>query len=227
MTKVRPMQVSFSYHVSYTCDWFHDRPLPSLNASSKPEKKFWNITELLAEERENEYYEPPPRKQQYLQKKVLVRDILNDKIQGFVTIRGGREKLSAKKNSRAQNKFGYCVQNCAPGKHQISDYTKAQIAEFYGINEEGVDAFLDKMPARTLNSTTFHSEETISTAYLKWLMVKRGFVDFEITHFLWYKFSDHPRAFIEPLLQLRHRLKKEGNHAAAEAVKLIVNSDYG
>jgi uncharacterized protein (DUF3820 family) len=114
----------------------------------------------------------------------------------------------------------------------VSDYTKAQIAEFYGLDDdnddgEGVKKYLEKQPARTLNSTSFHSEETVSTAYLRWLMKKRGFVDFEVTHFLWYKFNDHPRQFIEPLLQLRHRLKQEGNLAAAEALKLIVNSDYG
>jgi hypothetical protein len=228
MTAVRPEQVTFSYDVSYTCDWFHDTPLPSLTGSS--EKTFCNISELLAAERADEYYEPPPRQQQYLKKETLIRDIVAGTIQGFVTIRGGREEGGGGGGGAAnvaQQHFGYCVQNFAPDKSQISDYTKAQIAEFYGLDPEGVDAFLDKQPPRTLNSTTFHTEETISTAYLRWLMKHRGFVDFEITHFLWYKFASHPRSFIEPLLQLRHRLKKEGNVAAAEAVKLIVNSDYG
>ena len=223
MSAVRPRQVTFSYHTSYTCDWFHDTPLPSLSPSST--STFCNIAELLAAERADEYYEPPPRQQQYLKKSVLVRDIVAGKIEGFVTLRGGRERL--KSTNLAQRQFGFCVQNFAPSRSQISDYTKAQIAEFYGLDEEGVNSFLDKQPPRTLNSTTFHTEETISTAYLRWLIKHRGFVDYEITHFLWYKFSAHPRSFIEPLLQLRHRLKKEGNVAAAEAVKLIVNSDYG
>ena len=225
MTAVRPSQVTFSYHVSYTCDWFHDTPLPSLNEGVEG-PTYRNVTELLAAERGQEFYEPPPRQQQFLKKSVLVRDIVAGKIQGFVTLRGGRE--SKKKNSTpAQKHFGCCVQNYAPSSREISDYTKSQIAEYYGLDEEGVEAFLAKQPSRTLNSTTFHAEETISTAYLCWLIKHRGFVDFEITHFLWYKFGSQPREFIESLLQLRHRLKKEGNVAAAEAVKLIVNSDYG
>ena len=225
MTAVRPSQVTFSYHVSYTCDWFHDTPLPSLNEGVDG-PTYRNVTELLAAERGQEFYEPPPRQQQFLKKSVLVRDIVAGKIQGFVTLRGGRE--SKKKNSTpAQKHFGCCVQNYAPSSREISDYTKSQIAEYYGLDEEGVEAFLAKQASRTLNSTTFHAEETISTAYLCWLIKHRGFVDFEITHFLWYKFGSQPREFIESLLQLRHRLKKEGNVAAAEAVKLIVNSDYG
>jgi hypothetical protein len=226
MTAVRPSQVSFSYHVSYTCDWFHDTPLPSLDddgGGAAP--TYHNITELLAAERADEFYEPPPRQQQFLKKSVLVRDIVAGKIQGFVTIRGGRE--SKRKSGPAQKHFGCCVQNYAPSSRQISDYTKSQIAEYYGLDEEGVEAFLAKQAPRTLNSTTFHAEETISSAYLCWLIEHRGFVDFDITHFLWYKFGSQPRTFIESLLQLRHRLKKEGNVAAAEAVKLIVNSDYG
>lgn len=235
MSAVCPEQVTFAYDVSYSCEWFHDVPLPSLDESGdgNNKKTYCNITELLVAEREKEFYQPPPPKQEYLKTDVLVRDIVAGKIEGFVTLRGGRErgkKSERRKNplsTLARDHFGFCVQNYAPRKDQISEYTKTQIGEYYGLDEEGVDKFLDKQPSRTLNSTTFHSEETISTAYLRWLIVHRGFVDFEITHFLWYKFAAHPRSFIEPLLQLRHRLKKEGNIAAAEAVKLIVNSDYG
>jgi hypothetical protein len=227
MTCVRPAQVTFAYHTSLSCDWFHDRPLPSLDPVKAAEGKFYyNINELLAEERSKEYYEPPSPTQKFFDKTKLVEDIAAGKIDGFVTLKGGRER-SANGNNPASRHFGFCVQNYAPTVDQVSDYTKAQIAEFYGLDEDGVKKFLEKQPARTLNSTTFHSEETVSTAYLRWLMKERGFVDFEVTHFLWYKFNDHPRQFIEPLLQLRHRLKQEGNVAAAEALKLIVNSDYG
>jgi len=58
-------------------------------------------------------------------------------------------------------------------------------------------------------------------------MKERQFCDFEITHFLWYKFGHHSRKFIEPLLQLRHEMKKEGNLPAAEVLKLILNGAYG
>ena len=229
MSSVRPRQVTFSYHTSYACDWFHNRPLPSLDPERAAEGKFYyNISELLAEERGEDFYEPPSPTQTFLNKKKLVADIADGKIDGFVTLRGGRERgEKTKRANRASKNFGYCVQNYAPTNDQISEHTKEQIAEFYGLDEDGVNSFLRKQPPRTLNSTTFHSEETISTAYLLWLIRERGFRDFEITHFLWYKFNDHPRQFIEPLLQRRHLLKQQGNIAAAEALKLIVNSDYG
>jgi hypothetical protein len=233
MSRIRPQQVTFHYDASLSCDWFHDRPLPSLDATRAAAggKFYYNISELLAEERASEFYEPPSPTQKFIDKTQLVEDIAAGKIDGFVTIRGGREVDNNDDNPALRN-FGFCVQNYAPRPDQVSDYTKAQIAEFYGLDDdnddgEGVKKYLEKQPARTLNSTSFHSEETVSTAYLRWLMKKRGFVDFEVTHFLWYKFNDHPRQFIEPLLQLRHRLKQEGNLAAAEALKLIVNSDYG
>jgi len=44
---------------------------------------------------------------------------------------------------------------------------------------------------------------------------------------LWYKFGHHSRKFIEPLLQLRHEMKKQGNLPAAEVLKLILNGAYG
>jgi hypothetical protein len=119
------------------------------------------------------------------------------------------------------------VQNYAPTPEQVSPFTKQQMSEFNGISLEEVDELIAKQPPRTLNSTTFHQEETISTNYLKWLIKERNFVDFDITHFLWFKFGSHTRDFIEPLLQLRHEMKKMGNLAAAEILKLLVNGHYG
>jgi hypothetical protein len=222
LTRVRPQQVVFAYHRSFTCDWFHNKPIPSLSPITTT---YATILELLVAERADTFYQPAPSRQQYLSKEVLVKDITDGKIDGFVTLRGGRENFHT--SSEPGKRFGFCVQNYAPSMDQISDYTKQQISEFYGLPADGVKAFVEKSQARTLNSTTFHAEETISTAYLRWLMKERHFVDFDITHFLWYKFDQHPRDFIEPLLQRRHELKKEGNVAAAEAVKLIGNSDFG
>jgi hypothetical protein len=227
MTSVRPYNVSFTYSRSFACDWMHGQLLPSFNQSeSKEPKFFYNIVEQLAAERSDDFYDPPSVTQKYFDKKKLVQDIVAGRLDGFVTLRGGRERGEGSRKSPINN-FGFCVQNYAPSRDQISQYTKEQIAEFHGLDEEGVSKYLSRQPARTLNSTTFHSEETISSAYLRWLVKKRNFCDFDITHFLWYRFDSHPREFIEPLLQRRHKLKQEGNIAAAEAIKLIVNSDYG
>jgi hypothetical protein len=222
MSKVRPDQVTFHYHTSYSCELTHGKRLKSLD-NPLSEKTYYNIQELLSCERPDEFYQPPPKHQEYLHKETLIKDIVNDKITGFITISGGREN----RPPDASSHFGFCVQNYAPTPEQVSPFTKQQMSEFNGISLEEVDELIAKQPPRTLNSTTFHQEETISTNYLKWLIKERNFVDFDITHFLWFKFGSHTRDFIEPLLQLRHEMKKMGNLAAAEILKLLVNGHYG
>ena len=90
-----------------------------------------------------------------------------------------------------------------------------------------IDKYLRNQPARTLNSGTFHTEETVSTTYLRWLMLERGLVDFDITHFIEYKFTSFGRKFLEPVLQRRHDLKRAGNKVGAECLKLIGNGSFG
>ena len=93
--------------------------------------------------------------------------------------------------------------------------------------DEKVEAFIKKQDARTLNSGTFHTWETLTTSYLKWLMQKRGFVDFEISHLLVYRFTDDPRHFLEPILQRRHEAKLAGRVVEAECLKLVGNGSFG
>ena len=221
MNRVFPKNVTFHYHVIYACELFHGIPVPSI---LQPGKTFFSAQELLAEEMPEDFYLPPPAKKFY-NKETLINDIATGKVDGFVTLRGGRE---GRQEPTVCNNFGFCVQNYAPQPSELSRHTKKQIASYYGLTtDEQVDNFLLKQAPRTLNSTTFHSEETISTNYLRWLMQERDFVDFEITHFLWYKFGHQSRKFIEPLLQLRHEMKKAGNLPAAEVLKLILNGAYG
>jgi len=93
--------------------------------------------------------------------------------------------------------------------------------------DEKVEAFIKQQDARTLNSGTFHTWETLTTSYLKWLMQKRGFVDFEISHLLVYRFTDDPRHFLEPILQRRHEAKLAGRVVEAECLKLVGNGSFG
>ncbi len=224
MSQVFPGHVTFHYHVVYECELVHGIPVDSI-LEPRSGKCYYNAQELLAAEMSEDFYLPPPRQQLFFNKENLVSEIAKGQIDGFVTLRGGRE---ARLEPTVSQHFGFCVQNFAPQPDQVSEYTKEQIARYYNLpGEEQVDNFLLKQPPRTLNSTTFHSEETVSTNYLRWLMKERQFCDFEITHFLWYKFGHHSRKFIEPLLQLRHEMKKEGNLPAAEVLKLILNGAYG
>jgi len=222
MSRVFKQNVTFHYHVIYECELVHGIPVPSI---LQPGKTFFSAQELLAEEMPEDFYLPPPSTKKLYNKETLIEDIASGKVDGFVTLRGGRE---ARQEPPVCNNFGFCVQNYAPQPSELSQHTKKQIASYYGLKtDEEIDNFLLKQAPRTLNSTTFHSEETISTNYLRWLMQERDFVDFEITHFLWYKFGHQSRRFIEPLLQLRHEMKKEGNLPAAEVLKLILNGAYG
>ena len=119
------------------------------------------------------------------------------------------------------------MQSYAPDADEVSEYTRSQAAELTGLGGEELDAWLRGQPERTLNSGSFHSEETLSTSYLRWLVKTRGFSGFEITHFLAYRFDDHAREFVEPLLRKRHEVKRAGSVPHAEALKLVANSDYG
>jgi nitrogen regulatory protein PII-like uncharacterized protein len=188
-------------------------------------------------------------------KQRLLQAILEKKITGFVTVKGGRESPSLRRkmkedaedvieivdddddssdvfaetevekelSEQAATRFGFCVQNYAPLPCEISFFTKKQISDFHGwtdpetgeMDEKRVDDYISKQPPRTLNSGTFHAEETVSTTYLTWLIEERGFCDFDITHFIEYKFSDCSRLFLEPVLQQRHEYKKAGNSVAA------------
>jgi hypothetical protein len=153
------------------------------------------------------------------------------KYEGFVTLKGGFERDS----HDANDYFGFCIQKYAPDPKlgEISNFTRQQIADYMGwdlnssVGTEYVDRYLSKQPARTLNSGTFHSEETISTSYLVWLMKERNFSDFTVTHFLRYKFSNQSKAFLEPLLQARHECKQKGQKVEAECLKLIGNGCFG
>lgn len=244
MSEVNPERVIFKYSVSTSCDYFHGKPLKSLSsvyqggqaaaeaaASSNNVVEYENLKLLMAAEQAAfNFYIPPSQHDVVWSKDFLLQKILEGAVEGFVTILGGEE---TNVENEAASKFGFCVQNYAPLAEEISPYTKQQITEFMGLERGGkeeeavVDAYINKQPDRTLNSGTFHSEETISTSYLKWLIRERGFAHFEITHFLRYKFDDHAREFVEPILQKRHEVKQRGDVPHAEALKLIANSDYG
>ena len=230
-SEIRPKKVIFDYTCSYACQLYHGTPVFSLDSK---EKTFYSVKECLLEERPQEAWFPPaPQKYfDHNQLKLLIKD---GKIDGFVTIKGGCEREDMKYLDPAGSRFGFCVQNYAPSPSKISPFTKEQIARFYGwirkkdqtIDLDKVDAWLSKQPPRTINSGTFHVEETVSTSYLRWLMQERKFDEFTITHFLAYQFRNWSGEFIEPVLQTRHDCKLRGDNVAAECLKLIGNGSYG
>lgn len=236
-TEVRPESCVFDYSVSYACQMFHGTLVPSLKSSSDRQQQqqqqqgetkknlYYSVKECLIEELREEAWLPPS--EQYLELETLKRGIRDGAFTGFVVLKGGAESERMKFLDPAGYRFGFCVQQYAPSLNQISERTKRQIGSYFRMDEKQVETYLAGQPSRTVNSGTFHSEETVSTTYLRWLMQEREFDGFEITHFIAYQFRDWSKDFLEPVLQRRHECKLAGNGVAAECLKLIGNGSYG
>ena len=232
-TRVRPDRVVFVYSVSTACDFFHGAPVEGLCSGGL--NNYENVEQVLQKEFDAEdcqVFARPPRPDKYkrnlLSVAQLKSDILAGTEKGFVTVVGGSEK----KNQDAGDHFGFCVQSYACQKaSDIGEFTRRQIVSDQGWGEAeaatALDKYMTRQPARTLNSDTFHTEETLSTSYLAWLMRERGFDHFEITHFVRYKFVKYWNSYLVPLLQKRHEQKKRGDLVASTINKLIQNSHYG
>ena len=233
---VRPNKVLFAYSVSTECEFEHGaRKFYSLKDPTVY-GPYESVRELVLSELTEKIWLKHPSI--LFSKDQLLVNILAGRQTGFVTIKGGRENIELVRSHLpagevdAGEVFGFCVQNFAPSLELLSSHTKDQIKKYFGwsldeSSNELLNDFISKLPPRTLNSNTFHSEETISTTYLIWLVQERGFCDFEITHFLHYKFCDFTKDYLEPLLQKRHEYKQQGNTVAAECFKIAVNAHYG
>lgn len=217
MSMVHPENVRFKYNILYECEFFHGSLNLKLNncTYNSLKKAVTSQTDHIYSSRYNIIYNVEK----------LLRGIMDGSKTGFITIIGGEEK----KKDDATDYFGFCVQSYTPKVHEISELTKDQLKHFKNLHtEDELKTFLEKKQiGLTLNSCTFHSEETISTDYLKWLISNRGFWNFTVTHFLEYKFVTHSKAFLEPLLQERHSAKLRRDHVSAECLKLICNGSYG
>ena len=248
---VAPDNVIFNYSISTACDFFHGAQLQSClgdwtsdhaTLEDLLENEFLSnpkLTDTQVKMNNCKIFKRPPMYNSIddlvLTSESLTRAIKEGRESGFVTIKGGEERRTLLSNKQeARDHFGFCVQSYACNKEKdISEYTKLQIAQTYNWNletEEGKTSFskyIANQPARTLNSTTFHSEETLSTSYLSWLMNERDFCNFEITHFLRYKYVNYWNGYLEPLLAARHEHKKRGNDTASTLNKLFQNAHYG
>ena len=230
---IRPKKLIYLYTTSTACDFFHGSPIHGETVHTDLEQLLvadYLSTAVLREKYQCRVFVRPPKysKNNYLDLNQLKADIRDNKIQGFVTIVGGQE-MRGLAGTEASDHFGFCVQSHLCSEDQISEFTKRQIAETKGWTLESAELkkYLLSQPARTLNSTTFHSEETLSTSYLSWLMRERHFDNFEITHFLRYQCVNYWNAYLEPLLEARHQHKKNGNAVASSLNKLIQNAYYG
>ena len=230
LTRVDPSRVCFYYSVTTSCDLFHgtDRAANVPGPDPTSQRVYATATTALLAEKESQFMQSMSEKKLSVSK--VKEDIRAGKITGFVTVRGGSESPAMRKIDPAGSRFGFCAQNYAPTPTQVGEYTRRQIKDMADLadqSDQSVDAFIKAQMPRTLVSGTFHSEETVSTNYLRWLMVQRQFDNFEITHLMVYRFCNYPRDFLEPILQKRHECKQQGNKVAAECLKLIGNGSFG
>ena len=233
LTNVAPHQARFYYSITTSCDLFHGSDSSPIVPGFKihpltqsPVNKYATATTALLYEKNTDFLES--FKAARMSETVIKQQILSGKMTGFVTLVGGRESVQTRTEDPAGSRFGFCVQRYAPSSTDISNYTKKQVSEVMHIRSRSdVNNFINKQQPRTLNSGTFHSEETISTSYLQWLMKARGFHAFKITHFMAYRFADYPKDFLEPILQTRHECKQKGDVVAAECLKLVGNGSFG
>ena len=258
MSAVRPHQLSVEYTHSLECDYFHGgvrRPWMEEPSERMSER---SLAELLERDYSpnNVVLLPFCRGGRgILGEGEIIEGIKSRRLTGFVTISGGQETPTGDACDSFGFCVQKYAPQAELG--ELSEYTREQMIEYHGWRgnqqqqqqqkqrtpddnddddeedtnncEKQVLNFMRNQPARTLNSGTFHGQwETVSTSYLRWLMLERGFSDFKISHFLRYAFSDRPsREFLEPLLQARHDYKKQGNTVAAECLKLIGNGSFG
>ncbi|OXE35359.1 MAG: hypothetical protein CGW95_14340, partial [Phenylobacterium zucineum] len=176
---------------------------------------------------------PPPKKISVAE---LISGIESRKYRGFVTLRGGQESDKIAREDPAGNAFGFCVQSHCADPSELSSRTGQDIVDYFGWSRLPADAqkrlvstyLTGSKTPRTLSASTFLSEETVTTEYLRFLMAKREFSGFEITHYLHYEMTDDlGSAYVEPLLQKRHACKLRGEAVAAECLKLLGNGSFG
>jgi len=218
MSNVYPHNVTFHYNTIYECDYFHSGPNASFIRNISIDNPLQTVKDIVISHPDNVYSKRISKTYNVVR---LINDIRDGNISGFVTLYGGDELAS----NDANDLFGYCVQNYKPVIADISPYTKQQISHFKHMSP---NVYLDKHQiGLTLNSGTFHTEETISTIYLQWLLNTRKLYNFTITHFIEFKFALHSNDFLLPLLQKRHVAKLEKDNVSAECIKLICNGSFG
>lgn len=239
LSSVAPHRALFFYTTTSSCQLSHGMPVRGLDPPEGVRttgvfRTFGSAKECLLLSESDRVREARwiPSSRQFWDRRELTEHIRTGRATGFVVVRGGRESEATRLDDPAGHRFGFCVQKYAPTSQQLGPFTLSQIAGYYGWTEaddrdQRLEEFVKRQQSRTLCASSFLSEETVSTTYLAWLMSARGFADFEITHFLEYKFCDWAGDFLGPVLQRRHERKRAGDLVAAECLKLIGNGSYG
>ena len=162
----------------------------------------------------------------------IVKKIMDGDLEGFIGLRGGRETYEDK----VSRLFSFIPQRCKVREEEVGQVTKTQMQHLYGDKaKKELQKHLNKFFTLTKSYCDYQTGglTVMSTTLFKWLVEKRGLAEFEVVHFLAYRYKNYLRSFLEPMLLRRQKLKEEiksGNTGAkvtSEILKLTGNSFYG
>ena len=229
-------EVLVTYDVVDACQLFHgkfERPSRwNPDADDEAVEGFRSITELIRVKFPDDSLEGLSLGT-FSQEK-LIRNILDDdgkKYGGFVTVFGGEESET---KSPAADAVGFCHGKVKINEDMIGPFTLRQMAlEANRVGVEPKKFIRQKLRDKTPTTVTrdYHGRtETISVAFLRFLIEKRGFKNFSILHYIHYNERNYIASFIEDMLQRRHELRRQpggGDPLMSLILKLIPNSFFG
>ena len=163
----------------------------------------------------------------------VVSKILSGELTGFVVFKGGNET----KRDKVSRLFSFIPQRCKVRPDEVGKVTRDQISSLYG--EENAEKELKKHLNKFFTITKGYADSdsggvtAMSTTLFRWLVKHRGLRNFEIVHFLAYRYRSYLKEWLEPMLLERQKLKEQikkgvpGTKVTSEIMKLICNSFYG
>ena len=230
--------VLVTYDVVNACQLFHaggnfERPsFWNPDADDNTVSGFGSLTELLANRCPEDSLEGLSINAVSQEK--LLKEILDDdgtKYGGFVTVHGGEETET---KSLAADAVGFCHGRVNVREEALGDFTLHQMNEQAKIVNANPEKFraqrLRGKRQTTVTRSYGNRSETISVAFLKFLILKRGFRNFNILHYIHYNERNHIAPFIRNMLQRRHELRRQpdgGDPLLSLILKLIPNSFFG
>lgn len=171
--------------------------------------------------------------------KILKKLLLSDEekkarrsdFSGFVVLHNGAEKTE---DNAAFQSVGFCLQRVHPKVEELGAFTihqqEMELAH-HGGTRQGFISLEDrcKSSRQTMTKTSFHGEgETLSAAYLRFLVRDRKLEGYTISHFVFVRERDFLTKYIDELLQKRHEVKLLGGSSLeSDSVKLLLNSLFG
>ena len=237
----------FEFNYDLACDFFHGKMLNS----KRDDACYPNLEKLLSNEHPLQSITKLPRKR--INEKSLLRKILlDDDMTGLVGIEGGicmtrdivffqQGFALTKHQTEDVDELGDLPLDLLASELDVVR-NKTYVTEEELETRKKREVFLkDELRKRcrkrnlTMANLAFKDStrdenhiSTLSTQYLKFLVQHRGLRHFRIRHFVHMTLKDYHFSFIYPIIQERHRLKREkkGDSLKAAGCKLFLNSRY-